>query len=127
VAAAAIEQGNDANGIIWPLAIAPMQIHIIPVNVNDAKSMDVAEEFYAAWEEKGFEVLMDDDRPPRSGSPPPAGGAPLMGMTRGPWRDGPAGLTCIKRQCAARSRIASGRATEARGERNPLKKEKGDE
>jgi prolyl-tRNA synthetase len=60
VAAAAIEQGNDANGIIWPLAIAPMQIHIIPVNVNDAKSMDVAEEFYAAWEEKGFEVLMDD-------------------------------------------------------------------
>jgi len=60
VAAAAIEQGNDANGIIWPLAIAPMQIHIIPVNINDAKSMDVAEEFYAAWEEKGFEVLMDD-------------------------------------------------------------------
>jgi prolyl-tRNA synthetase len=60
VAAAAIEQGNDANGIIWPLAIAPMQIHIIPVNVNDAKSMEVAEEFYAAWEEKGFEVLMDD-------------------------------------------------------------------
>ena len=60
IAAAAIEQGNDENGIIWPLAIAPYQILIVPVNVKDAKSMDVAEELYTALEEKGFEVLMDD-------------------------------------------------------------------
>jgi len=60
IAAAAVEQGNDENGIIWPLAIAPYQILIIPVNVKDAISMDVAEETYAALEEKGFEVLMDD-------------------------------------------------------------------
>ena len=60
IAAAAIEQGNDENGMIWPLAIAPYQVMILPVNVKDAKSMDVAEELYAALEEKGFEVLMDD-------------------------------------------------------------------
>jgi prolyl-tRNA synthetase len=60
IAAAAIEQGNDENGMIWPLAIAPYQVMILPVNVKDAKSMEVAEELYAALEEKGFEVLMDD-------------------------------------------------------------------
>jgi prolyl-tRNA synthetase len=60
IAAAAVEQGNDENGIIWPPAIAPYQLLIIPVNVNDAISMDVAEEMYAALEKKGFEVLMDD-------------------------------------------------------------------
>ena len=60
IAAAAVEQGNDENGIIWPPAIAPYHLLIIPVNVKDARSMDVAEEFYAALAEKGFEVLMDD-------------------------------------------------------------------
>jgi prolyl-tRNA synthetase len=60
IAASAIEQGNDANGIIWPLAIAPYQILIVPVNVKDVRSMDTAEEMHTALEEKGFEVLMDD-------------------------------------------------------------------
>ncbi|HAS53239.1 MAG: proline--tRNA ligase [Nitrospirae bacterium GWC2_57_13] len=60
VAAAAIEQGHDENGMIWPAAIAPFQVLVIPVNVKDAASMDRAEEIYAALEEKGFEVLLDD-------------------------------------------------------------------
>jgi len=60
IAASAIEQGNDANGIIWPLAIAPYQILIVPVNVKDVRSIDTAEEMHTALEEKGFEVLMDD-------------------------------------------------------------------
>jgi prolyl-tRNA synthetase len=60
IAAAAIEQGNDENGIIWPLAIAPYQILVVPVNVKDQGSVDVAEEIYRALEEKGIEVLMDD-------------------------------------------------------------------
>jgi prolyl-tRNA synthetase len=60
IAAAAVEQGNDENGIIWPLAVAPYQVVVLPVNVKDVKSMDTAEEMYAALEEKGFEILMDD-------------------------------------------------------------------
>jgi prolyl-tRNA synthetase len=60
IAAAAIEQGNDENGMIWPLAIAPYQVMVLPVNVKDARTMDLAEEMYRALEEKGFEALMDD-------------------------------------------------------------------
>jgi prolyl-tRNA synthetase len=60
IAAAAIEQGNDENGIVWPPAIAPFQLLIVPVNVKDVRSMDLAEEMYTALEEKGFEVLLDD-------------------------------------------------------------------
>jgi len=60
IAAAAIEQGNDENGIIWPLSIAPYQILIVPINIKDVKSMDIAEDMHTALEEKGFEVLMDD-------------------------------------------------------------------
>ncbi len=60
IAAAAVEQGNDKDGIVWPLAIAPFHLLIIPVNVNDRQSMDLAEEMYAALVEKGFEVLLDD-------------------------------------------------------------------
>ncbi len=60
IAAAAIEQGNDEHGIIWPPTIAPYQVLIVPVNVKDARSMDIAEELYTALEEKGFEVLLDD-------------------------------------------------------------------
>lgn len=60
IAAAAIEQGSDENGIVWPLAIAPYHILIVPVNVNDQRSMDIAEEMHTALDEKGFEVLMDD-------------------------------------------------------------------
>jgi prolyl-tRNA synthetase len=60
IAAAAVEQGNDKDGIIWPPAIAPFQLLVIPVNVNDRPSMNLAEELYAALEEKGFEVLLDD-------------------------------------------------------------------
>src|SRR5512139_1625164 len=60
IAAAAIEQGNDENGIIWPLSIAPYQVLIVPVNVKDQASMDIAEELYRALEEKSIEVLMDD-------------------------------------------------------------------
>ncbi len=67
VAAAAVEQGNDENGIIWPLAIAPYQIIIVPVNTQDVPSMDAADELYTALEEKGFEVLLDD-RDERAGS-----------------------------------------------------------
>jgi prolyl-tRNA synthetase len=60
IAAAAVEQGNDENGIVWPPAIAPYQVVILPVNVKDVRSMDIAEEMYASLEEKGFEVLLDD-------------------------------------------------------------------
>lgn len=61
IVAAAIEQNHDDNGIIWPAAMAPFQLAIIPLNMH--KSEDVAnkaEELYKEFQAKGIDVLMDD-------------------------------------------------------------------
>lgn len=60
IAAAAIEQSNDRDGIIWPKSIAPFDVEILPLNMKDAKTVEVAEELYKDLTEKGIEVLMDD-------------------------------------------------------------------
>jgi prolyl-tRNA synthetase len=59
-AAAAIEQNHDDNGIIFPLAIAPFHVLILPVNNKDAEIMAAAEGLYSSLSEKGAEVLLDD-------------------------------------------------------------------
>jgi prolyl-tRNA synthetase len=60
IAAAAIEQNNDKDGIIWPKSIAPFDVEILPLNMKDVKTAEVAEELYIDLTEKGIEVLMDD-------------------------------------------------------------------
>jgi prolyl-tRNA synthetase len=60
IAAAAVEQRHDADGIVWPWAIAPFQVHVVPVAVKDAAQMAAAEEIYRDLGAAGFEVLMDD-------------------------------------------------------------------
>jgi prolyl-tRNA synthetase len=60
VAAAAIEQNNDKDGIIWPKSIAPFEVEILPLNMKDAKTVEVAEKLYKDLTEKGVEILMDD-------------------------------------------------------------------
>jgi prolyl-tRNA synthetase len=60
IAAAAVEQRHDADGIIWPWAIAPFQVHIVPVAVKDAGQMAAATEIEGVLTGAGFEVLMDD-------------------------------------------------------------------
>jgi len=64
-AAATIEQNHDEDGIIFPLAIAPFHVLILPVNNKDAQIMEAAEDLYCRLSEKGAEVLLDDrdDRP----------------------------------------------------------------
>jgi prolyl-tRNA synthetase len=63
--AAAIEQNHDQHGIIFPLAIAPFHVLVLPVNNRDAQIRGVAEDLYQDLVEKGIEVLLDDrdDRP----------------------------------------------------------------
>jgi prolyl-tRNA synthetase len=60
VMAAAVEQNHDEHGIIWPISIAPYHVLIVPVNVNNAEQLDVAERIYAMMQEAGIEVLLDD-------------------------------------------------------------------
>lgn len=60
IAAAAIEQCHDENGIIWPVSIAPYQILISPVNMGDEAIKTGAEEIYNILIKENFEVLFDD-------------------------------------------------------------------
>jgi prolyl-tRNA synthetase len=58
--AAVIEQNHDADGIIWPAPLAPFDVHLIAMNVNDPETRSQAEKIYSELEEKGIEVLYDD-------------------------------------------------------------------
>ncbi|MFD2171316.1 proline--tRNA ligase [Tumebacillus lipolyticus] len=58
--AAIIEQNNDESGIIWPIAVAPFHVHVIPVNVKDAEQVAIAENLYRRLQAQGIDVLLDD-------------------------------------------------------------------
>ncbi len=61
VVAAAIEQHHDKNGIIWPLAMAPFKIVIIPMNMHKSERVKTfAEDIYQQLSVAGIEVLFDD-------------------------------------------------------------------
>ena len=58
--ASIIEQHNDENGIVWPLAVAPYHINVIPVNIKDEAQMEVASKIYEELKSIGVEVVLDD-------------------------------------------------------------------
>ena len=58
--AAAVEQYNDENGIIWPASIAPYHVLVVPVNNKDQESLHKAEEIYTQLQKAGVEVIIDD-------------------------------------------------------------------
>ena len=60
IVAATIEQSNDANGIIWPVALAPFQVSIVPVNIAEENTKRTSEELYERLTAAGVEVLLDD-------------------------------------------------------------------
>lgn len=61
IVAAAIEQHHDERGIIWPAAMAPFEVAIVPLNLHKAPAVaEAAEALYAACHARGIEVLMDE-------------------------------------------------------------------
>lgn len=61
IVAAAIEQNHDKFGIIWPDAIAPFKIALIPMNMHKSQRIkEVAENLYNILNNKGIDVLFDD-------------------------------------------------------------------
>ncbi|MBI2384043.1 MAG: proline--tRNA ligase [Gammaproteobacteria bacterium] len=61
VAAAVIEQCHDANGMIWPDAVAPFRVAIAPIGMDKSDQVRAAvEQLYVALREAGVEVLLDD-------------------------------------------------------------------
>ena len=61
VVAAAIEQNNDANGIIWPDALAPFHIVLVPIAYQkSARVVEATDRLYAEFRGAGYDVLLDD-------------------------------------------------------------------
>ena len=69
IVAAAIEQNHDDNGIIWPAAIAPFQIALVPINMHKSDRVkQTCESLYSELTEAGFDVLFMDEQKVRLGS-----------------------------------------------------------
>lgn len=61
IVAAAIEQNHDEKGIIWPDAIAPFSVVIVPMNMHKSyRVQQMAEELYTSLSAEGIDVLFDD-------------------------------------------------------------------
>ena len=61
VVAAAIEQNHDANGILWPEAIAPFQVVLVPINYQKStRVQETADTLYRQFSDAGIDVLLDD-------------------------------------------------------------------
>ncbi|MEA2117314.1 proline--tRNA ligase [Halovibrio sp. HP20-50] len=61
VVAAAIEQNHDESGIIWPNAIAPFQVALVPMNAHKSQRVrEESERLYQALSAAGLDVLLDD-------------------------------------------------------------------
>jgi len=58
--AATVELSHDEKGIIWPIAIAPFQVYLCPLNMEDKDISETAEKLYCQLVNEGIEVLFDD-------------------------------------------------------------------
>lgn len=61
IVAAAIEQSHDQRGIIWPIAMAPFEIAIVPMNLHKSSQVrEVSEKMYQELNSAGWDVLLED-------------------------------------------------------------------
>ncbi|MEX5452840.1 His/Gly/Thr/Pro-type tRNA ligase C-terminal domain-containing protein, partial [Stutzerimonas stutzeri] len=60
VVAAAIEQNYDERGILWPDALAPFQIALVPMKYETEAVREATDKLYAELTAAGYEVLLDD-------------------------------------------------------------------
>jgi prolyl-tRNA synthetase len=58
--AAIVEQSHDDKGIIWPLSVAPYQVHLCPLNLEKSAVLPTAEKIYQELQKEGIDVLFDD-------------------------------------------------------------------
>jgi len=68
IVASAIEQNHDDSGIIWPNAIAPFEVALVPMNAHKSELVrETSEQLYQDLKAAGIDVLLDD-RDERPGS-----------------------------------------------------------
>jgi len=58
--AAIVEQSHDDKGIIWPLSVAPYQVYLCPLHLDNSALASTAEDTYQKLQQEGIEVLFDD-------------------------------------------------------------------
>ncbi len=58
--AAVVEQHNDENGIVWPVSVAPYEVSIVPLDVNDELVWPAAQKVADELSQAGIEVVIDD-------------------------------------------------------------------
>jgi prolyl-tRNA synthetase len=58
--AAALEQHHDRSGIIWPVPLAPFEVLVLPVSVDDTRQRETAEGIYNELRAAGVDALLDD-------------------------------------------------------------------
>ena len=51
---------SDEKGIVWPYSVAPYQVHLVGLNLDDAEIKDYVDGIYSALGKRGIEVLYDD-------------------------------------------------------------------
>ncbi len=68
VVASAIEQNNDDNGILWPTALAPFHIAIVPINMHKSEQVrETCEKLYTELQNSGLDVLFMNEEKARLG------------------------------------------------------------
>jgi prolyl-tRNA synthetase len=60
IIASSVETSHDENGIIWPVALAPYEVALVPLNVTEEETMSVAQRLHDELSADGIEVLLDD-------------------------------------------------------------------
>ncbi len=60
LAQAAVEQHHDAQGICWPVSIAPFEVIVVIASAQDPQQVELADSLYGALREAGIETLLDD-------------------------------------------------------------------
>ncbi len=58
--AAIVEAGHDEKGIVWPVSVAPYEVVVTVVKIDDPATLEAGERLYAAFRDAGIEVLIDD-------------------------------------------------------------------
>ena len=56
------EEHNDENGLVWPIAVAPYEVHIVLLAKGEGPAQDLAEQIYAELGARGIDALLDDRR-----------------------------------------------------------------
>lgn len=58
--AAVIETHHDENGIIWPVGVAPFEVAVVLLNIDDGPARQVAEDLYTGLTADRIDVILDD-------------------------------------------------------------------